>query len=456
MAQGDAHDHVFDLGIGVGPVVLRVALLAAVPAVAGFALLRGFLPAPGRTVATGVVGAAGAVVVLELLLAGGLSLPVQTVPLVLGALAGALYAVRSTDARFARLRGLLGLAAPWVVCLAGAGAMVELGRGWAAGDAIRLHTGVVLAMVALAWFAVGEPRRVVRVGAAVVAVALIGGTATAAVLRDRDPVPGVAVAGTVGGAAVTVVPNLPGWNLVHMPAGAAEVGPAPDELVTTRVQPGATGTWAAVRLAPGPGSLWVRHRGTLGSVAVDTGGTGSAPAALLGRDGPECASALLGAMLATGAPALPPCPTERLTDTDAAALREVVAAIAGAGHRTLTVVGDATPRGTAAVALVHRTAREAGLLVGPTGPALVVAGWSGAATALRDGGHTYLAPWLLTAPLLDAGPAHVARYAVGEQSNRYQLALNRGYPGELPSASGYLAWLAGQQDPAPNQVRVQP
>jgi hypothetical protein len=200
MAQGGAHDHILDLGIGIGPVVLRVALLATVPVVAGFTLLRGFLPAPSRTTATWVVGAAGGVVMLELLLAGGLSLPVQVVPPLLGALAGALYAVRSTDPRFARLRAMLRLAGPWLVGLTGVAAMVEFVRGWLAGDAIPLHTGVLLAMVALAWSVVCAPgrrfdRMVARATAVVVAVALVGSSAKAMVLRPPDPVAGMAASG---------------------------------------------------------------------------------------------------------------------------------------------------------------------------------------------------------------------------------------------------------------------
>lgn len=191
MAQGGAHDHIPDLGFGIGPVVLRVALLAVVPVVAGFTLLRGFLPAPSRTTATWVVGMAGGVAVLELLLAGGLSLPPQLVPLMLAALAGALYAVRSTDPRFARLRTMLRLASPWLVGLAGVAAMVQFVRGWLAGDAVPLHTGVMLAMVALAWSLVCAPgrrfgRMVERATVVVVAVALVGSTAQAMVLRPPD------------------------------------------------------------------------------------------------------------------------------------------------------------------------------------------------------------------------------------------------------------------------------
>jgi hypothetical protein len=76
-------------------------------------------------------------------------------------------------------------------------ASVLLARGFAADRAgnTLLHTGVVLAAVAVAWFVVARQRRGVataalRVGAVLLAVALLGGTAQATVANPEHPLPG--------------------------------------------------------------------------------------------------------------------------------------------------------------------------------------------------------------------------------------------------------------------------
>ncbi|MPZ85172.1 MAG: hypothetical protein GEV28_34225, partial [Actinophytocola sp.] len=280
LAAGGGHDHVLTVGLSIGPLVLRVALFVAVPTVAGFALLRGFLPEPDRRTTFWVVIAAAAAAALELLLSGGLALPEQTVPALLAALAVPMYVIRSRDRRFAPTVARLHAAAPWVFGLCTLLAVLAFGRAWldggtAAATATDLHTGVVLALVGLAWFTVSRPRRRgtlvgVRVGAALVAMAMVAGTARAIVLRPAEPVPGVATAGQVdigaGTVEVTIVPNLPGWNLVHVQADGARVGVDRDELADARPRAGTTGGWAAVRLPAGRGEVWVGHRGGLGSL----------------------------------------------------------------------------------------------------------------------------------------------------------------------------------------------
>lgn len=188
------HDHVLDLGINIGPLVLRIALLAVVPVVAGFALLRGFLTEPDRRTLAAVTGCAAGAVALQLLLSGGLNLPVRVVPLLLASLAAALYTVLSRDPRFAPAVGWTRRYAPWIFWAAGALAAGQFALAWLAGagparTATLLHTGVVLAFVALAWFAVSRPRHVVatvgvRLGAVALAMALIAGAGQATVLRD--------------------------------------------------------------------------------------------------------------------------------------------------------------------------------------------------------------------------------------------------------------------------------
>lgn len=202
LAQGGGHDHVLTVGVSIGPLVLRVALLAMIPVVAGFALLRGFLAEPGRGGLAAVVACAGGATVLELMLAGGLNLPARVVPLLLALLAAPLYLVLSRDPRFAPAVGGVRRWAPWVFWPVGVLAAEQFARAWLAGDwtartETSLHTGVVLALVAMAWFAVARPRHAaatfgVQLGAVALAMALIAGAGQAMVLRDAESVPGVA------------------------------------------------------------------------------------------------------------------------------------------------------------------------------------------------------------------------------------------------------------------------
>lgn len=198
LAQGGGHHHVVTVGFSIGPLVLRMALLAAIPVVAGFAVLHGFLGEPSRRLLVTVLVVAGGAAVLELLLSGGLSVPEQVVPLLLALLAVPLYLVLSRDPRFAPAITRTRRLAPWVFWPV---AVVAAGQFWAAWLAgvgaartatVPLHTGVVLALVALAWFAIVRTERAagtvgVRVGAVVLAMALMGGAAQATVLRSADP-----------------------------------------------------------------------------------------------------------------------------------------------------------------------------------------------------------------------------------------------------------------------------
>lgn len=198
LAQDGGHDHVLTVGVSIGPLVLRVALLAAVPVVAGFALMRGFLTEPDRRALAAVIGFAGGAAVLELMLSGGLNLSQRVVPVLLVLLAVPLYLALSRDPRFARAVGQARRLAPWVFWPAAVLAGEQFALAWFAGGgtadtATLLHTGVVLALVALAWFVVAAPRRTastlgVRLGAAVLAAALIAGAGQATVLRPAEPV----------------------------------------------------------------------------------------------------------------------------------------------------------------------------------------------------------------------------------------------------------------------------
>jgi hypothetical protein len=154
---------------------------------------------------------------MELLLSGGLTVPEQVVPLLLAALALPYYLLLSTDRRFApavaRARGL----APWVFALAGAFAVAEFARAWFApatpGTATAsLHTGLVFALLALAWYAIARvPRRRgtsfgVSAAAACLAVALLACAANTVVLGTQEPAQRAATAAAAG----TVLADHPG------------------------------------------------------------------------------------------------------------------------------------------------------------------------------------------------------------------------------------------------------
>ncbi len=183
------------IGISIGPLGLRVALLAAVTVVAAFALLRGFLGAPRHRTAVGVWTAAAVVVVAELLLSGGLDLPRRLVPLVLAATGAPAYAIFSRDPRWAAIRGGLRAFAPLPCAAAATFAVVEVTRAWlaSAGEQRTLgrHTGVQRAAVAVSGLVISRPRRRpaavgLPVAAAVLAVLMLAAAAQSATLRPSD------------------------------------------------------------------------------------------------------------------------------------------------------------------------------------------------------------------------------------------------------------------------------
>jgi hypothetical protein len=156
-------------------------------------MMRDFLPEPDERTQTAVIAVAGGAAVLVLLLSGGLSFTERLVPLLLVLLVTPLYLVRSHDPRFAPAVDRARRCAPWVFWLAAAIATGLFARARFAGagperTATLLYSGVVLALVALAWFAIVRPGRTpgmvgVRVGAGVLALALLAGAAQAMVLR---------------------------------------------------------------------------------------------------------------------------------------------------------------------------------------------------------------------------------------------------------------------------------
>ncbi|MEU3610444.1 hypothetical protein AB0E83_34160 [Streptomyces sp. NPDC035033] len=333
--------------------------------------------------------------------------------------------------------------------------------------------------------------------AATVAGAVLAGTAAATPPRQtaaRPDLPSgtpVLTSLTVGGkpVPVLVVPGRPGTNLVATSAADGAAGPAADRLTRGRPRPGSTLTWALVDLPPGRSTLWVSAGGATAGLPVDTStptagrGAPTPSATVSGPDGPECAHHALGRALAadtdTGradaeagahhaghpAPAAPlptepltTCPADALAPADAAALRTTVDHLADRGHRALALTADSSPRGRAAAAEIRAAAARAGLTVTAPGarslPLVVATGWAGADSAVRAVASgrtraegTYLAPWLLTAPLLtpSAGQILPLRYAPrAPEAEGYLARLGARLPGETPTGAAYTAWRAAR------------
>ncbi|MEV4117998.1 hypothetical protein [Micromonospora sp. NPDC049645] len=251
---------------------------------------------------------------------------------------------------------------------------------------------------------------------------------------------------------VLVTPQRPGWNLVHVGADDVRVGLDPNRLAVTGTRPGTTGSWGLVRLPTGRSRLWLTHGGATASLAVDAGQAGPGPDVTT-ADGPECASASLGAVLAGDSRPLAACPAEELTAEDADALRATVSFIAGRGVTAISVRSDDSPRGVAARQVVEAAGAAEKLRVTDPGdhPLLVVSGWAAAETILREvaadrlpAQGSYLAPWLLTGPLLaiPSSPLLPLRFDVRDNAPTAYLAeLSELFPLEPPTGVGYTAWM---------------
>src|SRR5690242_17890700 len=126
MAQPGGHEHTIDLPVVLGPLVLRVALLAAVCAVTGYALLRAFLGQPNRATATTVTISSAVATLLSLMLAKGFDLPDQAAVLILAGIAVPLiFAMARTPSPAARYAERF---APLVLAVAAGAALVEFTR----------------------------------------------------------------------------------------------------------------------------------------------------------------------------------------------------------------------------------------------------------------------------------------------------------------------------------------
>jgi len=302
--------------------------------------------------------------------------------------------------------------------------------------------------------------------------------------------------------AVLVAPMRPGPNLVHVAATPAGAGaglagrhhgaPRPSTppgtitvsaggaAVPVTARPGAPGGWAVLDIPAGTERITVTADGAPATVPVDVGDIPADPAlqrALTGPDGPECASGLLGGLVAGSTVGRTPaeanlaadCPSQALTAADSDALRDTVTFLAGRGITGLNLVSDDSPRGVAAADLVRARAAEAKLPVRPVGAPtdtlLVVSGWSAAVPALTQAvarsedapaGGIVLAPWLLASGVVAAAPSEVLplTFNPGEsEARQYGATVAAVFPGEGPSAAGYLAWLRAGGAGAPLEPR---
>lgn len=307
---------------------------------------------------------------------------------------------------------------------------------------------------------------------------LVGGALVAIPKPGPLPVPGTPVLARVSlvgtDVPVLVTPGRPGPNLVHFPSGVGAgltvaVGSGPTATAVARV--GAEGTWVQVNLPAGHDQLVVRRGTAQGSVAVDTGtATGPAatgPAAATGPDGPECASAALGGLVAGQQAPLASCPSETLDPADARALGQLIDYLRSRGASGIVLAGDDSPRSVRAAEAVRQAAGADHLPITSVPSAsdalVVVSGWSAAATRLATvmdlqassvsyGYGVYLAPWLLNPPIVRSVASSLLPLRFDPRvsaSLSYAVAVANAFGGENATPDGYYRWLAAQGQPVP-------
>jgi hypothetical protein len=472
-------------GAGVPVAVAQAVLTLAIPV-----LLN--LPA-----AAGIAGLALAVLLVAETAAGGSGLGflitlVYTAAVVIWFGVAVLSLTTATGWKLdrARPRVLAGVIAA-VLVVAGVGQVLLSGLAF---DSRLYQTGYGLALLAAAVLSIGvavvairgprdavtdRPPRVYRFGVIGVAAGFLVWSATAAIPAPLPlPVAGAPVLDQVSLAGkqvpVLITPQRPGPNLVHFPAGAGtgisvDTGSGPP--VTAIARPGAEGTWAEVTLPAGRSELVLATHGDHASVPLDAGTTPGLRSAA-GPDGPECADAALGTLVAQQHVPLLSCPADTLDATDAQALRALVGYLGSRQVKGITIAADDSPRSVQAAGVVREAASAAGLPVG-TAPAagnalVVVTGWTGAANELDSvlrlqattptyGYGLYLAPWLLNPPIVNSVATSSLPLSFDPRvatSLTYSVAVENAFGGENATPDGYARWLAatGQQTATGVQV----
>lgn len=158
------HDHVLTIPISIGPLILKVGLLATILAVTGFALVRAFLADASRTEAAVVSSSAAAALLLQLMLAPPVGLPSQIVVLLLAtATLPPILILVGENTVVRRMR----VAAPWIFSTLALPA---------AGLSFGYPTISVLAgLGGLSWFAVRRVHHLIpRVLAGLSAISVLG------------------------------------------------------------------------------------------------------------------------------------------------------------------------------------------------------------------------------------------------------------------------------------------
>ncbi|MDN5747411.1 MAG: hypothetical protein L0H64_02610, partial [Pseudonocardia sp.] len=256
-------------------------------------------------------------------------------------------------------------------------------------------------------------------------------------------------------------PLRPGANLVHFPDSAGDgLFVTAENGLRVRATPrmGAEGTWAEVELPVGHSDLTIDRGGAASTVQVDTGAEPPLPSAV-GDDGPECASAALGRLVAGSRAPLTGCPSDALAPADATALRRLVGYLAARDTPGITIAGDDSPRSRQAAQVVRDSAAQAGVpatdAAHPSNALIDVAGWSRSAQLLgevADGqsarptytAGVYLAPWLLHAPVISKVPTSFLPLRFNpraEQALSYAVALENAFGQQSPSIAGFDQWL---------------
>jgi hypothetical protein len=208
----------------------------------------------------------------------------------------------------------------------------------------------------------------------------------------------------------------------------------------------------------------VTEHGQRGTVALDTGDA-PGPASATGVDGPECASAALGPLISDRQLPLTACPSDALDPADAQALRDLVGYLESRQVKGVTLVGDPSPRSAQAAATVRQAAATNHLPVAstPTGgnALVVVSGWAAAAAQLTTAANLqatspayeyglYLAPWLLTPPIVNSVASSSLPLRFDPRvatSLSYSVSVQNLFGGENATPDGYYRWLAAQGQP---------
>jgi hypothetical protein len=180
------HQHgSLSVGVTTGALWLQILVVAAGLLVAVAVLVRPFRAAADPRAEVAVTVAAAVAVPAYLLLADGLAVPHQLVPLLLIAVALPVVVTAGRDRAAAALVRAVRRGAPVVLAISAAAAVLMFARAWlpgGRGDA--LHTGLILALLAASWSVLCRPAVTPRFAwpqgvAGVVAAAMLAATVQA-------------------------------------------------------------------------------------------------------------------------------------------------------------------------------------------------------------------------------------------------------------------------------------